>query len=503
MLMCGLRAVGCSVTLLGDVVYVFGGRHVSSREMVNHLWALDLRTLNWARLFPPKPPAAAGSQPHPTLLHDGGPKPRYFHSCVAWSTKLVVFGGEAYADDAAAAPAETGEAPPMTTLGDVAVWDSVTGTWELAQPPCAEGMGRPVSRYAHLATVCSVGPGNDDHDDGAGTRGGAGEPASPGTERSVMAILGGQHLNNDYIQEISVLDLDAMRWVRAIPWKRHVGTYRAVATSAPWTVVPGGPVATPPKAGLRPQLSRSSSAGSDTFAKGSAPSSLPAHKLDSLRRELLSASPDPIGQVDPLVQLPYSTRPTVLRPEPLLVFSNHTFTKVKRELDVVSAPVAPHYSAATAALPSAFAAGAPLPPGLRFPTGHVVGTHLVIYGTYVSPDKDGAGTSSFAVWALDLGVDGGVGLKERAERGEALGWQRIDPGSVLARGSWNKAVGWRNSVVVLGDRERDIGDDYHHRQTNFAHVSYAQPARGARLADRSMEHKLTATESRCFPGCAD
>lgn len=45
-----------------------------------------------------------------------------------------------------------------------------------------------------------------------------------------------------------------------------------------------------------------------------------------------------------------------------------------------------------------------------------------------------------------------------------LPWARVDPGSVLSRGSWNRAVAWRNSVVVLGDRERDIATDYDHRQ---------------------------------------
>ena len=38
--------------------------------------------------------------------------------------------------------------------------------------------------------------------------------------------------------------------------------------------------------------------------------------------------------------------------------------------------------------------------------------------------------------------------------------------------SWNKAVAWRNSIVVLGDRDREISTDYDHRQTNFTHVAF-------------------------------
>lgn len=58
-------------------------------------------------------------------------------------------------------------------------------------------------------------------------------------------------------------------------------------------------------------------------------------------------------------------------------------------------------------------------------------------------------------------------MVESLRKGERLEWCRVDPGSVLMRGSWNRAVEWRGSVVVLGDRERDIGIDYNHRQVSY------------------------------------
>lgn len=130
--------------------------------------------------------------------------------------------------------------------------------------------------------------------------------------------------------------------------------------------------------------------------------------------------------------------------------------------------------------------GPALPPGLRFPTGTIVGHHLLIFGTFLSQ-----AVNNFSIWALDLGKGGGAGLIDSAKEGEMLPWSRVDPGSILSRGSWNRALAWKNSVVVLGDRERDIATDYDHRQvrpgslsppsftadafpaqTNFAHIAF-------------------------------
>lgn len=84
---------------------------------------------------------------------------------------------------------------------------------------------------------------------------------------------------------------------------------------------------------------------------------------------------------------------------------------------------------------------------------------MVIAGTFLS-----ASSSSFAIWALDLA---------NYSRGSRLTWSRVDPGGMMGGGaSWNKAVAWRNSLVVLGDRDRQISEDYDHRQTNFLHCAF-------------------------------
>jgi leucine-zipper-like transcriptional regulator 1 len=120
-------------------------------------------------------------------------------------------------------------------------------------------------------------------------------------------------------------------------------------------------------------------------------------------------------------------------------------------------------------------AASSLPPGLRFPTGSIVGNHLIVSGTFLSST-----TSCFAIWALDLGAaDGGSGgttsssITPSVKATTPLVWQKVDPGIVMSSGgSWNRAVTWKNNVVVLGDRDRDIAADYDHRQTNFVHVAF-------------------------------
>jgi hypothetical protein len=108
-----------------------------------------------------------------------------------------------------------------------------------------------------------------------------------------------------------------------------------------------------------------------------------------------------------------------------------------------------------------------LPPGLRFPTGSIVGNHLIVSGTFLSST-----TSCFAIWALDLGKSS-PSSSPSTSKAIPLVWQKVDAGLVMSSGgSWNKAVTWKNNVVVLGDRDRDIAADYDHRQTNFVHVAF-------------------------------
>ena len=98
--------------------------------------------------------------------------------------------------------------------------------------------------------------------------------------------------------------------------------------------------------------------------------------------------------------------------------------------------------------------GIALPPGLRFPTGALLGTSLIIAGTYLAHSYQ-----AFSIWSLDL---------------TSMQWSRIEPGTALATGSWCRAVLWResNKLMVFGNREGNLVEDYNHRLLSWDHVAY-------------------------------
>lgn len=97
--------------------------------------------------------------------------------------------------------------------------------------------------------------------------------------------------------------------------------------------------------------------------------------------------------------------------------------------------------------------GPAFPPGLRFPAGAILGTHLIIAGTYLAHSFQ-----SFSVWALNL-VD--------------MSWTRIDPGSTLTSGSWFRSGLWAkaNKFIVFGNRQGSLVDDYNRRLLSWDHIA--------------------------------
>jgi hypothetical protein len=394
--------------------------------MVATLYSLSLRTLTWSLLWP-LPSLSNSTNSNPDSLDDdinnwrkkdvqekteaGGPMARYFHSAEAWEEKIIIFAGEGYSTSTS----ESGEAAPLCTLDDLWIWDTTTNRWEEPAITCSEGVERPLARYAHLSVLSAYSTNSSR----------SFEPHSQEKEgegiqetKSVLIILGGQDINNTYLSGVSVLDLNKMEWVKTGRWEKHIGTYRAVAISAALGVV----------------------------AKRSTGGNL----LNSIAGSMAPVHPTMLHQS-------HSRLPTVDRPEPIFIFSNYNFNDVRRDLDILSTPLAPAYDLESASLTRQMS-DINLPPGLRFPTGTIIGQHLFIFGTNLSPSSNG-----FAIWSLNLGSDGGAGV---ARSGEEMKWSRIDPGSVLSRGSWNRAARYGNKIVILGDRERDITVDYDHRQVS-------------------------------------
>ncbi|EJC99052.1 galactose oxidase [Fomitiporia mediterranea MF3/22] len=432
------KLVGASTTIIGDKMYLFGGRLVAERRMVSDLYVFDLETFVWTKV--------------PPFAGDDVPGARYFHSADSWQNYLIIFGGMGHKPDAASSD-------DLVVLNDVRFLDITTFRWLPAEPrsPATDGTAAdpidpvtttndnrndfvPRARYAHLSAV-------------SGAR---------------LYIVGGQDLQNAWLDDVCVYDLKAHRWAARRPYPRHAGTYRSVAVAAQLRV------RDPAREG-----------GEDRTAQNSASSLGPPGGRFNVDKRPPSGKGDYTSS-DKLVHLPYSTEPTDEFPNDIFLYSNYNFTDVKRELEVFT----PKPGAAgefDMSDRSAAMTGTVLPPGLRFPTGAICGNHLIFAGTYLAHSYQ-----SYSIWALDL---------------TTMAWSRLDPGAALSTGSWFRAALWNSpakgtsSLLIFGNRQGSLVEDYNRRLLAWDDVAvldleafgiYQPPAR--QLDERAQELGLAALE---------
>ena len=374
--------VGATTTILGDKLYVFGGRRLSriSPQLTSSLYELDLTQRHWSK------------------IHAKGdiPAPRYFHSvCALGDTKLVCYGGMSPAPGVEASSETKAE---VVVMSDIHIYDVMTRTWTkvLTQEI-------PQGRYAHCAAIlpssavfasprAPMSAVHHNPSSGHPNQGSLGV-ALDGTGGAEMVVVGGQDSTNHYIEQISVFNLRSLTWTNTLEMGRSCGAYRSVVT--PLTTMSAAEI-------------------------GAGPQS--RHQPDDEYNE-----PEVIGSG-----------------APMLIYSNYNFLDVKLELQVrmtdgtlIERPMHTTVS----------------PPGLRFPNGGVIDNHFVVSGTFLTSSKQ-----EYALWALDL---------------RTLTWNRIDAGgSIFSQGSWNRGVLWnrRNAFVVLGNRRRNLADDYNNRRINFSNI---------------------------------
>ncbi|QRW00734.1 Rab9 effector protein with kelch motifs [Ceratobasidium sp. AG-Ba] len=323
------------------------------------------------------------------------PPPRYFHSADVWNGHLVIFGGMGYASS-------PNTPDDLCVLSDVRLYSLADGCW-LPAPPSS-------------APATALGPDSELDPTLASSLNSDLAPRARYAHLSAVSanhlyIIGGQDMTNAWLDDIHVFDLVARTWVARVPYPRHCGTYRSVAVCAPERVV------NPPR----------------VFA---------------------NIQDDSPGNQEELVELPFTADATPECPNNIYLYSNHNFTDVKRELQTLHpTPTIPDspFSLTDA---SALLTGSSLPPGLRFPTGALLGTHLLIAGTYLAHTFQ-----SYSLWALDL---------------RTYTWSRIDPGTALSRGAWGRGVVWGSGgrFVVFGNGEGNLVEDYNRRLLSWGDVAY-------------------------------
>ncbi|EDO02227.1 hypothetical protein SS1G_04703 [Sclerotinia sclerotiorum 1980 UF-70] len=202
--------VGATTTILGDKLYVFGGRILSRTRpsLTADLYELDLIQRHWTKV------ETSGDVP----------PPRYFHSlCALGDTKLVCYGGmspappQSQAQMAASAQSGQESQPEVVVMSDIYIYDAPSRTWTFI--PTND---TPQGRYAHCATILpssaafasANAPSSALHHNPQGPNPNQGVIGVniDGTGGAEMVVVGGQDSGNHYIEQISVFNLRSLKW---------------------------------------------------------------------------------------------------------------------------------------------------------------------------------------------------------------------------------------------------------------------------------------------------
>lgn len=238
--------VGATTTILGDKLYVFGGRILSRSRPVltSDLYELDLIRRHWIKVD------AAGDIP----------PPRYFHSvCPLGDTKLVCYGGMSPAPTPGNAQAPASQAqeaqPEVVVMSDIYIYDAPSKTWTFI--PTHDN---PQGRYAHCATILpssatfsstnAAASAIQHNPPGSSPNQGTLGVNLDGTGGAEMIVVGGQDSANHYIEQISVFNLRSLKWTSTQQLGKSCGAYRSVVAPLPASVTSrlgrGSPARTDP-----------------------------------------------------------------------------------------------------------------------------------------------------------------------------------------------------------------------------------------------------------------
>ncbi|KUJ18740.1 uncharacterized protein LY89DRAFT_643198 [Mollisia scopiformis] len=317
--------VGATTTILGDKLYVFGGRILSRTRpaLTSDLYELDLIRRHW------------------TKIETGGdiPPPRYFHSvCALGDTKLVCYGGmspaptQGQVQPVAAAQNAQDAQPEVVVMSDIYIYDAPTKMWSFIP---TQDDKTPQGRYAHCATLLpssatfsstnAAASAIQHNPAGSNPNQGTLGVNLDGTGGAEMVVVGGQDSANHYIEQISVFNLRSLKWTSTQQLGKSCGAYRSVVAPLP--------------SSISTRLGRTS-----------------------------PTKPD-VGNISQDAKEPgYS----------MLIYSNYNFLDVKLELQIRSSD---------GTLSEKPMHGTFSPPGLRFPNGGVIDTNFVVSGTYLTSSK--------------------------------------------------------------------------------------------------------------------
>lgn len=156
----------------------------------------------------------------------------------------------------------------LCVLDDVRLFDLATFRW-VSSREFSPTTPVPKARYAHLSSVTA----------------------------NRLFVIGGQDLNNVWLDDIHVYDLQRGEWIIRRDYPRHCGTYRSVAVTGNKRV-------------RLPQEER----------RNTAPLGPPGTRFNA---HVGAVSTPDVTQSDSLVHIPYSADPTDDYPCDIFLFSNY------------------------------------------------------------------------------------------------------------------------------------------------------------------------------------
>lgn len=355
--------VGATTTILGDKLYVFGGRRLSRTrpQLTSDLYELDLVKRHWTKI------EAKGDIP----------PPRYFHSvCALGDTKLVCYGGmspatQATAQSAAMLQGTPADAQPeVVVMSDVHIYDVPSRTWMYVATTDA-----PQGRYAHCATIlpssaifsstnATLAAIRHNPSSSNPNQGSIGVQLD-GDGGAEMVVVGGQDSANHYIEQISVFNLRSLKWTATNTLGRSCGAYRSVV--APLSSIDPSRIGTGTRKGSEPMTPEEQTTSEDGGAS-------------------------------------------------MLIYSNYNFLDVKLELQVRH----PDGTLSEKPMHGNFS-----PPGLRFPNGGVINNHFVVSGTFLTSSKQEYALWALDLRTLSWGrIEAGGNIFSQGSWNRGVLWNR-------------------------------------------------------------------------------
>jgi hypothetical protein len=185
---------------------------------------------------------------------------------------IIVFGGMGNNPDSP-------DPEDLIVLHDVWLYDITTNRWSPGVPPVGPGERLPPvprARYAHLSAVTA----------------------------NTLYIIGGQDINNVWLDDVCGFDLQKRAWVLRRAYPRHCGTYRSVAVAPILSVV--SPETKPA------ELSSLGTPGNRFQSDGT------------------TAKPvnGAFTETERLIHQPYSTEPPPEQPSDIFLYSNYNVSLV-------------------------------------------------------------------------------------------------------------------------------------------------------------------------------